>query len=381
MNHFIYVKTKTYNKDRLLVKLYKNNISVFHVEEKNGFLYLKIRKEDFAKIKKLIVTTKFIYVRDSGIFHLKNLITPLKIFCLVFFLFALFFLSHIIIEVDVIHSNKEIRELVRNRLEDYGIQKNTFKKNYEELNKIKAKILADYRNQLEWLEIETIGMKYVVRIEERVINQKENSENYCHIVARKSGVLESIRNSKGEIVKNIGTYVNEGDILISGEVKYNEEVKQDVCARGTALAEVWYTTIVHLPIEYIETTRTGKMRYNFLVRSDKDDYKIFRSRLKTYETEEDKLFSLWQFSFYKLKEYEIDEEQRSFDLEAGVMKAISLADEKIKMKLKGEERIKTRKVLKKSINNSTIDVEIFYSVIEDIGQIQEYNRKVEEEVR
>ena len=42
------------------------------------------------------------------------------------------------------------------------------------------------------------------------------------------------------------------------------------------------------------------------------------------------------------------------------------------MKLKENEKIMTRKVLKKSINNSTIDVEIFYSVLENIGKGEEY---------
>jgi len=46
IRHFIYIKTKLKNKDKLLVKLYKNNISVYDIYEKGTYLYLKVNYSD-----------------------------------------------------------------------------------------------------------------------------------------------------------------------------------------------------------------------------------------------------------------------------------------------------------------------------------------------
>lgn len=378
IKHYIYIKTKARNKDKLLVKLYKNNISVYDVYEKDTYLYLKIKQSDYKVLQEKIVTTKFNYVNDSGIHHLKNVISPLKVLSIFLFLFLINFFSKVVIRIEVIHSNKEIRELVQSTLEDYGVKKGTLKKDYQEIEEIKNKVLNSYKDKIEWLEIESVGMKYIVRIEERIINNLENDNKYCHIVAKKSGIISDITSTTGEILVNNGQYVNEDDILISGEIKFNEEVKNNVCAKGIVLAEVWYTTNVSLPINYSKSKRTGKLRYNLLIRTDKKKHKIFNSRLKNYETEEKKMFSLFNITFYKLEEYEIEINDQKYNLEKGVEKALELADKKMKVKLNDNEYIKSRKVLKKSINNSTIDIEIFYIVIEDITKKEEYSIILEE---
>ena len=379
IKHYIIVKTRVRNKDKLLVKLYKNNIAVYDCVQKNKYIYLKINQEDFKKLKEKIVTAKFKYVTDSGVYHLKNIITPLKILVIVLFLLLVNFYSQIIVSVDVIHSNKEIRELVKSTLEDYGVKQLSIRKDFEELEKIKANIINMYKDRLEWLEIEKVGMKYVVRIEERIINNINDEEKYCHVIASKSGIISSIKSTKGEISVLKGSYVNEGDRLISGEIKFNEEVKENVCAQGEVMAEVWYTTNVSLPLNYKDSKRTGKMRYNLLLKTDKKKYKIFKSRLENYDTEEVKLFTIFNFTFYKLKEYETDVTEKKYSEEEGLKKALELADEKMNIKLSSNEEIKSRNVLKKSINNSTIDIELFYAVIENIGVVEEYSVTEEEE--
>ena len=111
------------------------------------------------------------------------MITPLKIFAVLFFFAAVFFFSRVIVKVEVVHSNKEIRESVKKSLDEQGIHFLSFKKDYQELQRIKTYLLQTYKDQLEWLEIESVGMKYVVRIEERILNPKIEEEKYCHIVA------------------------------------------------------------------------------------------------------------------------------------------------------------------------------------------------------
>ena len=379
IERFVTVKTRTRNKDKLLVKLYKNNISVFDCVKKGDYLFLKVKYSDLKKLKERIITNKFRYVKDEGVYHLKNIITPLKVLIIVLFILLINIFSQVIVSVDVIHSNKEIRELIKSTLEDYGIKSLSIRKDFEELEKIKKEIVNTYKDKLEWLEIERKGMKYIVRIEERIINNLANESKYCHIIASKSGIISSIHSTKGEILVKNGQYVNEGERLISGEIMFNEEIKDNVCAKGNVLAEVWYNTTVHLPKKYQSAKRTNKMRFNMLLKTDKKKYKIFKSRLRKFETEEVKLFTIFNFTFYLLKEYEVNVAEKEYTLDTGLEKALELADQKMNIKLKNNEKINSRNVLKKSINDSTIDIELFYVVTEDITKYEEYEVILEEE--
>ncbi len=371
-NHFIYIKCKVRNQNRILVKLYKNKINVYDVIKKGEEIYLKVLESDYERIKKTIVTAKFYYVSESGFYRVKKMITPLKIFAVLLFLFLTNFFSNVIVKVDVIHSNKEIRDLVSKSLEAEGIHVWSLKKDYNTLQSIKERILNTYKDRLEWVEIESSGMRYVIRIEERIINHFESENKFCHIVASKSGVIDSIVSTKGEIVVHEGQYVKEGDILISGEIVFNEEVKNNVCASGTAYAEVWYETHVSLPIEYITKERTGKKRFNISFESDSGKYKLLKSRLVTHEDESKVLFRFFNFTFYLDTEYETVETKNKYDLETGTNVALELATEKIQTKFKDNEKIKVQKVLKNTINDSTIDVDVFYSIIENIATVEEY---------
>lgn len=372
MKHYIYIRTKVVNKNKVLMKFYKNRINVYDVQERDAYLYLKIDVQDFKKVKKTIVTSKFYYIDDSGLFHLKRVLTPLKVLSVLFFLLLVNFFSQVVVSVNVIHENKEIRNLVAKELEEKGIKSFSLRKNYEALNAIKKDVLNQYKDQLEWLEIESVGMKYIVRVEERIINQPIEPKGFCHIVASKSGMVDQVKVSHGEALVQKGKYVEAGDVLISGEIKFNEEVKNNVCAEGEVLAEVWYQTSVSLPIYYQEKEKTGKKRYNLGVGMKSGNYKIFKSRLQNYVTEEKEWFRFFDFSFIKMTEYEVLTHERELTLEDGVTLALEKADLNVQMKLKENEKIITRKVLKKSINNSTIDVEIFYSVLENIGKGEEY---------
>ncbi len=379
LKHYVYIKGKVKNQNRLLVKLYKNHINVYDIVKKNEEIYLKVTYEDYEKIKKNIVTDSFYYVGDSGIFKLKRAITPLKVIAVLCFLFFTNFFSQIIVKVEVIHSNKEIRELVSKALDQEGIRIWSLKKDYHTLKESKEKILAMYKDRLEWIEIESIGMKYVVRIEERIIKNVNDEEKYCHIVAKKSGIINNVTSTKGDILVHTDQYVKEGDILISGEIKMNEEIKGNVCASGNVYAEVWYESHVSLPIHYKTTEKTGKKRWNFSIETDSGKYKLLRGRLSNYETESKPLFHFFNFTFYLDIESEIREEENQYTLESGTKRAIELADQKIETNFLEKERIKLRKVLKNTLNDSTIEVDLFYAVIENISAVEQYSITMEKE--
>lgn len=379
--HYIWIKTKTDNFNKLILKIQNIGINIYSLEYQTDTLLIKIEEKDYSKIKKYLLSYKFKKVKDSGIFNLKqNLKKYNRFLCAVIFgLLVIFFLSNVIVKVNVIHSKKEIRLLVNNELEERGIKRLTLKKDYHEIEKIKEEILSKYPDRLEWLEIETDGMVYNVRVEERIITNTKTEKKYCHIVAKKSGVITKIVTYKGVANAGINKYVGKGDILISGEVKHNEEVKNNVCADGIVYGEVWYTVDVSLPLEYQISKKTGKMRYNIMYQDKLGEHVILKSRLDNKTVNNQELFSLLGRKIFLQREYETIVNKHKYTLDEALEKALLLAKEKVNVKLEENEHIISQKVLKKNINDSKIELEVFTSVEEKIGAREEYTLESLEE--
>ena len=181
--------------NHFLINLYRLHINI------NNVKYLKEDKisfiTDYDNIEKISANFKDYKIKiknHEGIYKIRPFIIRNKIFlsCLVLGLFLLAISQNIIVKVDVIHSDKDIRQLVKEELEYYHVKSLTFKKSYKQLQEIKQKILDKYPDKLEWIEIENVGMTYKVRIEQRIITKIKDNNNLCNIVAQKSGIITKI---------------------------------------------------------------------------------------------------------------------------------------------------------------------------------------------
>lgn len=348
--------------------------NVTYIDKKT--LTLIVDMEDVKTLQKKFKDYKITIKKEKGIYNLKNLIKKNKIFLICLLAGFIIFLGcqNIIVKVDVIHSDKMIRQLVTDELEDYGIKRLSWKKSYKQIQTIKAKILDKYPDKLEWIEIENIGMTYKVRIEERIITKIKKEQGYCNIVASKGGIITKIINKKGLSLLSSGDYVNTGDIIIAGDITANEEIKESVCANGEVYAEVWYTVNSSVPLNYKEKKKTGKKRINFMYDNNKEKKVILKSRFKDKIVKNKKLFSLWGITFYLQKEYEVKVTNKTYSKNEALKQALKLSKEKINLKLNDKERLITQKVLKSSIKDSKMVVEIFASVEEKIGKVEHYEK-------
>ena len=207
------------------------------------------------------------------------------------------------LSVTVIHSKEEIRSLVLNALESRGVKKNSWRKEFGELEEIKNEILEMYPNDLEWMEIETHGMNYVVRVVERKLEEETEEPTACNIVAIKDGIIKEMVYSQGEKMFSQNDAVKKGDILISGSIKKDEETKNTVCATGEVYAEVWYQVSASVPMTYENFERTDKVRWNIKLKNNGYDDFLFKSRLENYEEEKHPLLTIFgtEVSFVKQK--------------------------------------------------------------------------------
>ena len=190
-------------------------------------------------------------------------------------------------------------------------------------------------------------------------------------MAAKSGIINDIKVEQGEVLVNINDYVNEGDILVTGVINYNEEMKRTTCASGEIYATTWYTVDVKIPFEYSEYVETGKKKYNIVWENDGNKKQILRERFDSYNSYLKNILKIFDFNLYVETEMETKKITKTYTedeaLEVGINKAI----ENVLIKLGEKDEIIDKKVLKKVVNNSTMDIEVFVIVKELISTEEE----------
>ncbi len=365
----IRIKFKTHDKTKFLMKLNKANVYMSDISYEKDYLIISTTRTDLKKIKKYLPSYKYEIVSDLGIYELKSKLkkNSLLINSIIFGIILFILLSNIIVKVNIIHEDKEIREIIEYSLKQKGVTPLSFKKSYDEYETIIESIKDENKDKIEWLEIEVKGLVINIRVEERIINNYDKEYETCHVVASHAGVINSIVTEKGVPQVTMNSYVNKGDILISGEIKVGEEVKNNVCASGKVYAEVWYNVSATIPLEYEEIEYTGKNRYNFKV----NDTVILKSRVDEKEVRDKKLISIFGVNLYLQKELEIKKIKKTYTEEEALKKAEEVIMEKLELKLDNFEEKLDEKVLKKSINNGNLYIDMFVSVKEQIG-VREY---------
>lgn len=368
-----FYKIKIEGKDvkRFIRMLYRSGIYFEEISLDHGSAYIKVDKKNYKKLNEIKTSYNIEVIELFGISKFNHLIRSNFIFLIftAFGIFLLYFLSNIIFDVEVIHNDKYIRDLLYSELDKYNIKKYNFVKKYEYVQKVKNEILNNYKNDIEWLEIERVGTFYKIRVDKRIINNIKQDGQNRHVVAKKNGIIMRIVAEKGEIVKKVYDYVRAGDIIISGEIYKNKEVIGQTSASGDVYAEVWYKVKVEMPISYKEEALTGRSKnvinISFL---DKNinifDFHRYNNSKKEGNTILSDFFGMFTIKYNKEYEINVKDEVNNIISEEFAFK---MARKKIEDQLGRGEYIISQKKLKTVINNSTIITEVFFKVYENIS--------------
>ncbi len=361
MNKKIWLKIKCEKYYKLIKKINNLEVSLYEIKSVDDVIYLKTDLKSYEKLKKYLISYEFDFFSYCGIKKIESNILNNKLTFLISILgiIALFILNNVVVEIEILHESETLRNILETELNSYNVKPLTFKKDYETLNEIKDKILNDYKDEIDWIEIETVGMKYVVKVEERIINDIIETEEYCNVYATSDGMITEVNVETGVLVVSLGDFVKEGDLLISGDIMLNEENKGKVCASGVVKAEKWYETTVKVPLEYFEDTKTGTSRYNLVLEHDNKKTRLLNSRIENFESNYTTLFDLLGFKLYLEEQNEVTRNYLNYTEEEAINKALEMANSTMLVKLSEEESIIFKKVLKKSEINSTIEVDIF----------------------
>lgn len=369
--HYIWVRVNTQDELKLINKLYNTDIYYEELKKDKEYIYLKIDYDNYNRLKKYIISYKVSIYKDTGIYKYLDIFKSNKAFFITLFIsiILLIVVNNMSFNIVVKTNDLKIKNTILNSLNESGIRKVGFKKSHKEIEKIVEKILNNNKNTLEWVEIKYDGFDMVVLVTKKVKKKSKSEKNICNIVAKSDGKIVSFNIKKGEVVTRINQYVYMGDILVSGIVKNNEEVKDLVCSSGNVYAEVWYKVNVSVPFEREEYIKNGKSKYNIRVTINDNKYKIFRSRFKKYKEKISNIYELNDFRIDLVKESEVELKKNILNEKEALEEGLKQVDEKMKLKLKEDESIVEKKVLKNTIKDSTMVLEIFVVTKENIGKV------------
>ena len=352
MNKRIYLEVSN-ELNRFIKKCIDNNINLYNISYGKDKMVVLIDVKDYLKIKRLNYYSKIRVVKYDGLLNIKKIIKDNMFYISVVFLSFIWMnlLTNYIVDIEIIHSNSGIRRLLKKELDKNNIKKFSLAYSFEELDNITKKILADNKNNLEWVSIKKDGMKYIVRAEERIIKSEVVSDKPRDIVASKDAYITKVISSKGNVLVRQGEYVKKGTVLISGKITLYEDVKGVTSASGSVYGNVWYECTVETPKEISSERLTGRKRYNLNVGNKillRNKYQNFRQK----NIREIKIFGL-KIKFYREEEVEIIKTKKDDEY------ALNRLKEEFDKKLNGKGVIIYQKVLKKDENNSTIKYRVF----------------------
>ena len=365
------------NIDYFFKELIKKNINIYHLEKNYKTIIIITTYEDYLKILDIKTTYKIQVLNYYGPIRILHIIKKY----LYFFIFSIIgiilniLLSNIILNVEVIHPKKEIINLIEKDLKELGIKKNNFKVTYKKKEKKKKKILEKEKNKIEWLEIDNIGTKYIIKVEERKINKKEDKCIERNIIAKKDALIIEIKSSSGEIIKKKNDYVSKNDVIISGLIHNKENIVSKRCAKGIVYGEVWYKVKLSIPKVYKKEENTNNKTNGISIKLFNNNINIHK-RFINYKTNNYNIINsnIIPISVNYTEYQETKITSKIYTLDNIDEISTKLAVKEINKKLKKNEKVLSKKVLKKLVKDSKIEVEVFLKVKEDITTYEDISK-------
>ena len=358
-----------------LNRLLKYNVKFIKIKYQDNSCFLYVNESDYQKLIKYFKLYNLTLEKIEGFRKYKNLLSQYYIFIIsmIIGILFLYLLTFITFDIKIMTNKSELVKIIQNELDAANLKKYQFIKSFNEKENIKKTILNNYKDKFEWLEIDRIGTKYYIHILERVIHNEKETNNYQSVVAKKNAVIKEIKATSGEVVRKVNDYVNKGDVIISGNIMKKDEIKNIVEAKGKIYGETWYNVKVELPRTYRDKIYTGNS-YNRLS-LNVFNKKIFLFKGKKYQNEEyeDNIIignNTIPFSLNNTKIKEIKEDTYFYTYQDVENIGISLANKKLLDSLSSDSKIIYQKKLKLYEENSTIIIEVFFKVYEDITDYQ-----------
>lgn len=357
----------------ILKTLISNNIYFSNYTIKDNKVIFIINYEDLELLSKL---ANIKVIKYYGLVGIKKFLKKHYILLTSFILsyLIIIILSNVIFKVEIVTNNQVLKDNITYYLNYYGIVKYKFVKSNKYIENVKEKILLENKDTIEWISINREGVKYVVNVTPRVISNRVSIDKPSNIVSKKDALIKYLVVTGGSSVKEVNDVVKKGEVIISGNVVKFDKVVGTTRSKGEVFGEVWYTVNISIPFKHVIYEKTGETINHIYLDIFGHKFTLVGHYITNNSINEVSVLVDKPYLFFKLmKESKelYNYKEVNLNSESAFKETLERADKSISNKLDTNEYIIERKVLKKDVFSSKIDIELFYRVYENIGEEKE----------
>lgn len=383
LHHYRRIRIEGTDLGRVINKCIKEDIDLRNLQCENKLeSTVEVKGDDFDRLSKAAGNSYRITVIGEGgaAPFLKTMKSNAAAIAGAFLLGAfIFYQSLFIAEIRIDGYSSISEESLRRVIADAGLYEGA--KKPRDYGDVKKAIYEEFDN-ITWASIYEDGRLLKISIAEASDNEEAEvpDDSPADIVASKSGMIESITPLKGNAVVEKGDYVNEGDVLISGEFEYQSSDYSrgdDIFvmyshAEGGVLART-----PHMLTYYMEKNRrikekTGNRMFGIVLEFGDvhiDTVSYFNRYEASVRTEHSLLDTVKplpvKISFVKLEEVDIKEEHMDMEKAQAVVEAAVRQYQRENMKDGAQV---TDSSVDYSESEGLLRADVLLEVLEDIGE-------------
>ena len=286
-----------------------------------------------------------------------------------------FFASSRIWFVKVRGCEKVSEENVLQLLESYGL-KSGASVSGEELDEMEKRLMQDI-SDISWVGISRRGVNIYAYIKESSeLPESTPIDKPADVIALKDGVVEKVTVLQGRAVVTQGQTVRAGDVLISGELIYQDLPYQYIYALGDVQARIWYSGERKISLVQSETVRTGNTAVVRTMRIFGQDIPLDgENPFASYEVEsrEQDVMNLGiPVTIITQTYYETEEREYSITQEEALELGKSDLEQELSAQIPQDaEILRTQSSVKAAEGENAVIVSMFIETLEQIGQTKE----------
>lgn len=366
--------------EKLLNLVAKNHISLSGVRRLSYTqLCFNIGPADYNRLKKLLPEGRY----KLNIGSSRGLSLMLYAFraryCLIagiiISIVLAFFASSRIWFVKVRGCEKVSEENVLQLLESYGL-KSGASVSGEELDEMEKRLMQDI-SDISWVGISRRGVNIYAYIKESSeLPESTPIDKPADVIALKDGVVEKVTVLQGRAVVTQGQTVRAGDVLISGELIYQDLPYQYIYALGDVQARIWYSGERKISLVQSETVRTGNTAVVRTMRIFGQDIPLDgENPFASYEVEsrEQDVMNLGiPVTIITQTYYETEQREYSITQEEALELGKSDLEQELSAQIPQDaEILRTQSSVKAAVGENAVIVSMFIETLEQIGQTKE----------
>ena len=382
LSGYVMIQAEGKNLERFLNLLMSNGLDIKNIRRNGPYsLTLDIVTFDFYRLRSIIrknkVRIKIRILKKRGLFvHLLVLrFRKALIFGLPVMLALLAIASRSVWFINVEGCDKVSEAEVEKMLYDMGIKRGSLKNSFK-LSTLADKIMAE-DERIASADANISGVVLNIGIQEATIIEEQGERTgYASIYAQSSGKIKRIVALMGKPCVRAGDIVQEGDLLITGELNHDDKDTMLVCATGEVLANVIHTfTAVEEPLEktlvrtgnYVDFTKVSIL--GFELYKEPQDFSLSES-----ESMSSKLFEGGALPMKLVNQrcYELEEKELQVDTLTLTERAIQKADIIMQESLDKNARILSKKTVTQILDDGSVEATIIVTTEQNIAQIREF---------